>query len=149
VGIINTKAPLKFPPVSRYLITSALPYANGPIHIGHLAGAYLPADIFTRFLKFKGFDAIHICGTDEHGVAITLAAYKEGISPKELVDKYHDRIKKDFELMGIEFDHFSRTSRKIHHEISQSFFLRLYEKGYLEKRKVKQFIARRRGSFTR
>lgn len=147
MGIINTKAPLKFPPVSRYLITSALPYANGPIHIGHLAGAYLPADIFTRFLKFKGFDAIHICGTDEHGVAITLAAYKEGISPKELVDKYHDRIRRDFELMGIEFDHFSRTSRKIHHEISQRFFLRLYEKGYLEKRKVKQFYSPQEGKF--
>ncbi len=127
--------------MNRYLITSALPYANGPIHIGHLAGAYLPADIYTRFLKFKGFDAIHICGTDEHGVAITLAAYKEGISPKELVDKYHERIKKDFELMGIEFDHFSRTTRRIHHEISQSFFLKLYENGYLEKRKVKQFYS--------
>jgi methionyl-tRNA synthetase len=140
-------APLKFPPVNRYLITSALPYANGPIHIGHLAGAYLPADIYTRFLKFKGFDAIHICGTDEHGVAITLAAYKEGISPRQLVDKYHDRIKKDFELMGIEFDHFSRTTRKIHYETSQKFFLRLHEKGYFEKRKVKQFYSPQEGKF--
>lgn len=133
--------------MKRYLITSALPYANGPIHIGHLAGAYLPADIYTRFLKFKGFDAIHICGTDEHGVAITLAAYKEGVAPKELVDKYHERIKNDFKLMGIEFDHFSRTTNPIHYKVSQEFFLTLHKNGYLEKRKMKQFYSPAEGKF--
>ncbi len=127
--------------MKRYLITSALPYANGPLHIGHIAGAYLPADIFTRFLKFKGYDAIHVCGTDEHGVAITLAAYGEGISPKQLVDKYHKKIVEDFKSIGIEFDHFSRTSRRIHHEMSSEFFIKLYKNGYLEKRTIKQYYS--------
>ncbi len=129
------------------MITSALPYANGPIHIGHLAGAYLPADIFTRFLRMKGEDVIHICGTDEHGVAITLRALKEGVSPKELVDRYYERIKSDFAKFGIDFDHFSRTSRPIHHKNAQSFFLRLYEKDYLYKATMKQFYDPKSGRF--
>lgn len=133
--------------MKRVLITSALPYANGPIHIGHIAGAYLPADIFTRFLKFKGVDAIHICGTDEHGVAITLAAYKEGISPKELVDKYHEIIKRDFRSIGIEFDHFSRTTNRIHYTIASEFFLKLYNNGHLEKRKTKQYFSPKENRF--
>ena len=124
----------------RTLVTSALPYANGPLHLGHLAGAYLPADIYTRFLRRIGEEVIHICGTDEHGAAITLAAQKQGISPKELVDHYHEVIRKDFEDFHIAFTHFSRTSRPIHHEMSQRFFLRLYEKGDIEKRPVVQFF---------
>lgn len=123
----------------RTLVTSALPYANGPLHLGHLAGAYLPADIYTRFLRRIGEEVIHICGTDEHGAAITLAAQKKGISPKELVDHYHEVIRKDFEDFHIAFTHFSRTSRPIHHEMSQQFFLRLYERGDIEKRPVIQF----------
>jgi len=124
----------------RTLVTSALPYANGPLHLGHLAGAYLPADIYTRFLRRIGEEVIHICGTDEHGAAITLAAQKQGISPKALVDHYHDVIRKDFEDFHIAFTHFSRTSRPIHHEMSQNFFLRLYEKGDVAKQPVIQFF---------
>ncbi|MEM5880886.1 MAG: methionine--tRNA ligase, partial [Candidatus Aenigmatarchaeota archaeon] len=123
----------------RILITSALPYANGPLHIGHLAGAYLPADIYTRFQKLKGRDAIHICGTDEHGVAITLSAKKENKTPRELVDYYHENIKNTFDRIGIYFENFSRTTKEIHYKLSQEFFLKIYNKGYIEKREVKQF----------
>ena len=123
----------------RILVTSALPYANGPLHIGHLAGAYLPADIYTRFKKLKNEDIIHICGTDEHGVAITLSARKENKTPKELVDFYHENIKRTFERIGIEFDNFSRTTREIHYKLSQDFFLKIYNKGFIEKKEVKQF----------
>ncbi|RLG11046.1 methionine--tRNA ligase, partial [Candidatus Pacearchaeota archaeon] len=125
--------------MAKYLITSALPYANGPIHIGHVAGAYLPADIYTKFKKLKGEDAIHICGTDEHGVAITISAEKKGISPKELVDKYHKEIYEDFKKIGIEFDNFSRTTKPLHYKISQEIFLKLYEKGWFEERVVERF----------
>ncbi len=125
--------------MERILVTSALPYANGPIHIGHLAGAYLPADIYTRYKRLCGEDVIHICGTDEHGVAITIAAEKEGVTPRELADRYHLMIKKSFEGLGIIFDNFSRTSRPIHHKISQEFFLRIYERGYIEKKETEQF----------
>ncbi len=123
----------------RLLVTSALPYANGPLHIGHIAGAYLPADIYTRFQRAKKRDVIHICGTDEHGVAITIAARREGKTPKELVDYYHENIKKSFENLGIYFDNFSRTTRPVHYELSQQFFLKLYNDGYIEKREVQQF----------
>ena len=123
----------------RYLITSALPYANGPIHIGHLAGAYLPADIFVRFLKKSGEDAIHICGTDENGVPITIAAEKEGVSPIVIADRYHKIIEKDFNDVYIKFDNFSRTTTEIHKIISQKFFMRLLEKGYIDKRESTQF----------
>ncbi|MEO0198335.1 MAG: methionine--tRNA ligase [candidate division WOR-3 bacterium] len=124
--------------MKKYLITSALPYANGPLHIGHIAGAYLPADIFCRYRKLKGDYAIHICGTDEHGVAITIKADKEGKTPKEIVDFYHKNIKESFEGLKIQFDNFSRTTIPIHYKLSQEFFLKIYEKGYIEKRKIEQ-----------
>jgi methionyl-tRNA synthetase len=118
----------------RYTVTSALPYANGPLHIGHLAGAYLPADIFVRHLRLQRKDVIYICGSDEHGAAITIKAKKEGITPQEIIDKYHNQIKNSFEEFGIAFDIYDRTSSKIHHELSQEFFLNLYEKGeFIEK----------------
>lgn len=124
----------------RYLVTSALPYANGPIHFGHIAGAYLPADIFVRFLRLKKADVIYICGTDEYGAAITLNARKEGISPKELTDKYHRVIVGLFEKMQVEFDNFSRTTWPRHIENTQRIFLDLLKNGYvLEKTSQQQF----------
>ncbi len=123
----------------RYLVTSALPYANGPVHVGHLAGAYLPADIFTRFLKKKGIDAIHICGTDEHGVPITITAEKEKTTPEKIAEKYHRIIKEEFSAVYVEFENFSRTTIDIHTKLAQSFFLRLLEKGYIERRDTEQF----------
>lgn len=118
----------------RHLITSALPYANGPIHIGHLAGVYIPSDIYTRYLRMKGEDVISICGSDEHGVPITLKARKEGITPKQVVDRYHEMNKKAFEDFGISFDIYSRTSNKVHYDTASDFFLKLYNKGeFIEK----------------
>ncbi|GAB3930888.1 methionine--tRNA ligase [Mucilaginibacter myungsuensis] len=118
----------------RYTITSALPYANGPLHIGHLAGAYIPADIFVRYLKLKKKDVVYICGSDEHGAAITIKAKKEGTTPQAIIDKYHEQIKQSFEDFGIGFDIYHRTSSPIHHDLSQEFFLNLYEKGeFIEK----------------
>lgn len=119
---------------NRFTITSALPYANGPLHIGHLAGAYIPGDIFTRFLRLNNKDVVYVCGSDEHGAAITIKAKKEGVTPKEIIDKYNTQIKESFEEFGIDFDIYHRTSEKIHHELSQEFFLNLYEKGeFIEK----------------
>ncbi|MDB5031022.1 methionine--tRNA ligase [Mucilaginibacter sp.] len=112
----------------RFTITSALPYANGPLHIGHLAGAYLPADIFVRYLRLKKRDVVYICGSDEHGAAITIKAKKEGTTPQAIIDKYHNQIKSSFEEFGIAFDIYHRTSSPIHHDLSQEFFLNLYEK---------------------
>lgn len=112
---------------TRYTVTAALPYANGPLHLGHVAGVYLPADIFVRFLRLKGHDVLFICGSDEHGAAITLRAKKEGISPQEIVDKYNAIIGKAFKDFGISFDIYHRTSSQIHHETSQEFFKKLYE----------------------
>ncbi|WP_160066888.1 methionine--tRNA ligase [Sphingobacterium bovisgrunnientis] len=118
----------------RYTITSALPYANGPLHIGHLAGAYIPGDIFVRFLRLNNKDVVYVCGSDEHGAAITIRAKKEGVTPKEVIDKYNKQIKESFEEFGISFDIYHRTSEPIHHELSQEFFLNLYEKGeFIEK----------------
>lgn len=118
----------------RYTITSALPYANGPLHIGHLAGAYLPADIFVRYLRLMKKDVVYICGSDEHGAAITIKAKKEGTTPQAIIDKYHKQIKDSFEEFGIAFDIYHRTSSSIHHDLSQEFFLNLYEKGeFIEK----------------
>ena len=118
----------------RYTITSALPYANGPLHIGHLAGAYIPADIFVRYLRLKKKDVVYICGSDEHGAAITIKAKKEGTTPQAIIDKYHAQIKQSFEEFGISFDIYHRTSSPIHHDLSQEFFLNLYEKGeFIEK----------------
>ncbi|MDB4303789.1 methionine--tRNA ligase [Desulfosarcina sp.] len=112
----------------RYTITAALPYTNGPIHIGHLAGVYVPADIYARYLRLTGNDVIFICGSDEHGVPITIKAKKEGVSPQDIVDKYHAIIKQSFEDFGITFDNYSRTSAKIHHDTASEFFLELYNK---------------------
>ncbi|WP_426582447.1 methionine--tRNA ligase [Mucilaginibacter sp. R-33] len=118
----------------RFTITSALPYANGPLHIGHLAGAYLPADIFVRYLRLKKKDVVYICGSDEHGAAITIKAKKEDTTPQAIIDKYHKQIKDSFEEFGIAFDIYHRTSSPIHHELSQEFFLNLYEKDeFIEK----------------
>lgn len=124
----------------KYLVTSALPYANGPLHIGHIAGAYLPADLYVRFLRKKqNADVKFICGTDEHGVPITIRAKKEGKSPKEVVDYYHDDIKKSFQGLDINFDIFSRTTSKTHHLRSQSFFKNLLEKGVFKEKETEQY----------
>ncbi len=111
----------------RYTITAALPYTNGPIHIGHLAGVYVPADIYSRYLRLTGNDVAFICGSDEHGVPITIKAKKEGVSPQDIVDKYHAIIKQSFEDFGISFDNYSRTSAKIHHDTASEFFKTLYD----------------------
>lgn len=116
----------------RYTITSALPYANGPLHIGHIAGAYLPADIYVRYLRLRGEDVIYVCGSDEHGVAITLGAKKEGVTPRAFVDKYHALMKKAFEDFGIAFDIYSRTSNTVHYETAQEFFRNIHGKGILQ-----------------
>jgi methionyl-tRNA synthetase len=123
----------------RYLVTSALPYANGPIHIGHLAGVYVPSDIYTRYLRMKGVDVISVCGSDEHGVPITLKARKEGVSPQEIVDRYHAINKKAFEDFGIAFDIYSRTSNKVHYETASEFFRTLYDKGEFTEKTSEQF----------
>lgn len=114
---------------SRYTITAALPYTNGPIHIGHLAGVYVPADIYSRYLRLKGKDVAFVCGSDEHGVAISMKAKKEGVTPKEIIDKYHGIIKKSFADFGISFDNYSRTSAQVHHETASEFFRKMYEQG--------------------
>ena len=113
----------------RYTITAALPYTNGPIHIGHLAGVYVPADIYARYLRGIGKDVAYICGSDEHGVAIPMRAKKEGVSPQDIIDKYHGIIKKSFAEFGISFDNYSRTSAAIHHKTASEFFTNLYDKG--------------------
>ncbi|WP_340066436.1 methionine--tRNA ligase [Ascidiimonas aurantiaca] len=113
----------------RYTITAALPYTNGPIHIGHLAGVYIPADIYARYLRGIGCDVLYICGSDEHGVAIPMRAKKEGVSPREIIDKYHGIIKKSFEDFGISFDNYSRTSAPVHHKTASDFFKKMYDAG--------------------
>lgn len=123
----------------RYLITAALPYANGPLHIGHLAGVYVPADVYVRYLKECGRDVIWICGSDEHGVPITIRAQKEGCTPQQVVDKYHAIIKKSFEDFGIEFSIYSRTSNPTHYKTAQEFFLKLYEQGVFIEQESDQY----------
>lgn len=113
----------------RYTITAALPYTNGPLHIGHLAGVYIPADIYARYLRGIGKDVLFVCGSDEHGVAISMKAKKEGVSPSEIIDKYDGIIRRSFQEFGITFDNYSRTSREIHHKTSQEFFKKLYDQG--------------------
>jgi methionyl-tRNA synthetase len=122
----------------KILVTSALPYANGPLHVGHIAGAYLPADIYVRYQRLQQRDIVYICATDEHGVPITITAEKEGTTPQEVVNRYHTLIADSFQRLGISFDHFSATSRQIHHKTSQDFFLKLYEKGYIDKQDIQQ-----------
>ncbi len=113
----------------RTTVTAALPYTNGPIHIGHLAGVYVPADIYCRYLRLQGKEVLFVCGSDEHGVAIPMKAKKEGVSPRELIDKYHQIIKESFEEFGISFDNYSRTSADIHHRTASDFFRKMYDQG--------------------
>ena len=124
----------------RTLVTCALPYANGPVHIGHLAGVYVPADIYVRYLRMRGKETLFVCGSDEHGVPITIKARKEGCSPQDVVDKYHGIIKKSFKDFGIDFDIYSRTSSKIHHQTASEFFRKLYDEGkFIEKESLQYF----------
>ena len=109
----------------RNLVTCALPYANGPVHIGHLAGVYVPADIYVRYLRMKGEDVLFICGSDEHGVPITIKAKKEGVTPQDIVDRYHTLIKSSFAGLGINFDTYSRPSSNVHEQIASDFFRNL------------------------
>ncbi len=131
----------------RYTVTSALPYANGPLHIGHIAGAYLPADIFVRFLRMKGKDVVYVCGSDEHGAAITIRAQKDRLSPQAVVDRYHQLNKETFERFGIAFDIYHRTSAPIHHETSQDFFTQLHEKGAFVEKESEQYYDEAAGLF--
>ena len=123
----------------KYLITAALPYANGPLHIGHLAGAYLSSDIYARFLRLQDKEVVFVCGSDEHGAAITIKALKEGSTPQDIVDKYHNLFKDTFEKIGVSFDIYHRTSSELHHETSQEFFTTLYDKGIFETRESEQY----------
>ena len=131
----------------RKMITAALPYANGPVHIGHLAGVYIPADVYARFQRNTGQKIAFICGSDEHGIPITIRAKKEGITPQDVVDKYHEIIKKSFADLGISFDEYSRTTSKKHYEVSQEFFLNLYNKGKFEEEISEQFFDEQAGEF--
>jgi methionyl-tRNA synthetase len=131
----------------RYLVTAALPYANGPVHIGHLAGCYLPADIYVRYQRAQKRDVKFVCGSDEHGVPITIRAMKEGITPQDVVDKYNTIIKDSFADMGISFDIYSRTSNKTHRETSQAFFTKLYNDGVFEERESEQYYDESKGIF--
>ena len=125
---------------TRYTVTAALPYANGPLHIGHIAGAYLPADIYVRYLRLRNRDVAFVGGSDEHGAAITIRAKKEGVSPQEIVDRYHQLNKDTFERFGISFDMYHRTSEVLHHQTSQEFFTRLYEQGELIEQTSEQYF---------
>ena len=135
----------------RYTITAALPYTNGPIHIGHLAGVYVPSDIYSRYLRLQDKDVLFVCGSDEHGVAISMKAKKEGVTPQEIIDKYDGIIRQSFIDFGISFDNYSRTSSKIHHETASEFFKKLYDNGdFIEQvteqlydAKANQFLADR------
>ncbi|MCD2423352.1 methionine--tRNA ligase [Niabella pedocola] len=131
----------------RTLITAALPYANGPVHIGHLAGCYIPADIYARYLRAQKKDVKLIGGSDEHGVPITIRAMKEGVSPQDIVDKYHAQIKESFEQMGISFDIYSRTSNPVHHQTASDFFKVLYDKGLFEERETEQYYDEKTQTF--
>ena len=132
---------------TRTLVTSALPYANGPVHLGHLAGVYLPADIYVRYKRLKGEDIIHIGGSDEHGVPITITAEKEGISPQDVVDRYHRMNQDAFSRCGISFDYYGRTSSEVHHKTAQEFFLDIEQKGIFQQKTEKLFFDRKAGRF--
>ncbi|WP_262511935.1 methionine--tRNA ligase [Marinilabilia rubra] len=131
----------------RTLVTTALPYANGPVHIGHLAGVYVPADIYVRYLRMKGEDILHIGGSDEHGVPITLKARNEGVTPQDIVDKYHNLIKDSFEKFGITFDVYSRTSSEMHHKTASEFFKKLYDNGAFIEKETDQYYDEEAGQF--
>lgn len=139
---MNTK-----PVYKRYTVTSALPYANGPIHIGHLAGVYVPADIYVRFLRMAGEDVLFIGGSDEHGVPITIKALQQGVTPQDIVDRYHTIIKKSFEDFGISFDIYSRTSNPIHHETASAFFRKMYDAGQFIEQVSEQYYDEATGHF--
>ena len=132
---------------NRYTITAALPYTNGPIHIGHLAGVYVPADIYARYLRMKGEDVFFVCGSDEHGVAISIQAKREGKSPKELIDHYHNIIKSSFYDFGISFDHYGRTSDPIHHKTASNFFKKLHDNGDFVEETTEQLYDEEAGQF--
>jgi methionyl-tRNA synthetase len=131
----------------RHLVTAALPYANGPVHIGHMAGVYIPADIYVRYQRAQKRDVKFICASDEHGVPITIRAMKEGVTPQQIVDKYHAIIKESFEQMGISFDIYSRTSNKIHHETSAAFFKKMYDDGLFEEKETEQYYDEKTKTF--
>ena len=131
----------------RFTITAALPYTNGPVHIGHLAGVYVPADIYSRFQRLQGNDIAFVCGSDEHGVPITIKAKKEGITPQQVVNKYHAIIKESFQEFGITFDNYSRTSAKIHHDTASDFFKKLYEEGKFIEQTTEQFYDQEANQF--
>ncbi len=135
------------PDFKRILVTAALPYANGPVHIGHMAGVYIPADIYVRYQRAKKQDIIFVCGSDEHGVPITIRAMKEGVSPQQIVDKYHAIIKESFAQMGISFDIYSRTSSKMHHETASGFFKKMYDDGLFEEKETEQFYDEKAKTF--
>ena len=132
---------------NRYTITAALPYTNGPIHIGHLAGVYVPADIYARYLRMKGEDVFFVCGSDEHGVAISIQAKREGKSPKELIDHYHNMIKSSFHDFGISFDHYGRTSDPIHHKTASNFFKKLHDNDDFVEETTEQLYDEEAGQF--
>ena len=131
----------------RHTITAALPYTNGPIHIGHMAGVYVPADIYARYLRIKGEEVLFICGSDEHGVAISMKAKKDGITPKEVIDKYHNIIDKAFNDFGISFDYYGRTSSKVHHETAQEFFKTIHDKDGFETQTTEQLYDAKEDQF--
>ena len=123
----------------RTLVTAALPYANGPVHIGHLAGVYVPADIYVRYLRMRGRDVLFVCGSDEHGVPITIKARQQGCSPQDIVDKYDKIISESFKGFGINFDVYGRTSSKIHEETASEFFKKLYDSGKFITKTTEQY----------
>jgi methionyl-tRNA synthetase len=131
----------------RILVTAALPYANGPVHIGHMAGVYVPADIYVRYQRARKRDIKFVCGSDEHGVPITIRAMKEGVTPQQVVDKYHAIIKESFEQMNISFDIYSRTSNKVHHETASGFFKKLYDDGLFEEKETEQYYDEKAKTF--
>jgi methionyl-tRNA synthetase len=131
----------------RYLVTAALPYANGPLHIGHIAGCYLPSDIYVRYQRAQKRDIKFICASDEHGVPITIRALREGISPQQVVDKYHVMMKDSFQQLGISFDIYSRTSNKVHHETASAFFKKLYDDGLFEEKETEQYYDEKTKTF--
>ncbi|MCK4957491.1 MAG: methionine--tRNA ligase, partial [Candidatus Cloacimonetes bacterium] len=131
----------------KYLVTSALPYANGPLHIGHVAGAYLPADVFVRFQRLQANDVLYVCGSDEHGAPISIKAEAEGVTPRDIVDRYHDSIKKSFDGLMINFDNFSGTARAQHSKLSQEFFTNLLERGFIIQKTSKQWFDQEQNRF--
>ncbi len=147
IKIEDKNSPFRNGGFKRYLITAALPYANGPIHIGHLAGVYLPADIYVRYLRAQKRDVKFVSGSDEHGVPITIRAMKEGVTPQQIVDKYHKIIKDSLAQMGISFDIYSRTSNNIHHKTASDFFLNLYDKGLFEEKESEQYFDEKAKTF--